>query len=114
MYLIRDRTGKAVAHLIKNIIFNEDRSIVLGIVIGDCIYGKGKKVVGKFFNEKAYLVSGEIIGTIEVYTSGYKESIKKEQLLAGWNILSQIEDHTTHWIIPKRLWNNLPFAAHFE
>ncbi|MEY3432380.1 MAG: hypothetical protein RL131_316 [Bacteroidota bacterium] len=114
MYLIRDRNNNAVAYIVNNIIFNEDRSRVLGIVIGDCFYGRRKNVIGKLFNDRAYLVSGEIIGSIEVFSSGSKESVKKEYLQAAWEILSEIKDHTTHWIVPKKVWNNSPFSIHFE
>ncbi len=114
MYLIRDRNNTAVAHVVNNIIFNVNHSHVLGIVIGDCFYGQRKKAVGKLFNEKAYLVSGEIVGSVEVYSNGSKESVKKEYLVAAWKILSGIEDHTIEWIVPKKVWNNAPFSSHFD
>ena len=79
MYSILNQDGKKMAHINNMIILDAAQENVLGILIGDCFFGKSPKVVGKIFNSTAYLINGEIVGKIERNKEQKINSIKKER-----------------------------------
>ena len=91
MYIIVDQDGNKIAHINNMIILDAERENVLGILIGDCFFGKSPKVVGKIFNSTAYLINGEIVGKVERNKELKSSSIKKVQLLIAWDILANIK-----------------------
>ena len=112
MYIIVDQEGKKIAHINNMIILDADREKVLGILIGDCFFGKSPKVIGKIFNSTAYLVNGEIVGKVERNKELKSSSIKKAQLLEAWDILSNIKEHTSEWIKETKKWSKKSIFEH--
>lgn len=112
MYIIVDQEGKKIAHINNMIILDADREKVLGILIGDCFFGKSPKVIGKIFNSTAYLVNGEIVGKVERNKELKSSSIKKAQLLEAWDILSNIKEHTCDWIKETKKWSKKSLREH--
>jgi len=112
MYIIVDQEGKKIAHINNMIILDADREKVLGILIGDCFFGKSPKVIGKIFNSTAYLVNGEIVGKVERNKELKSSSIKKAQLLEAWDILSNIKEHTCEWIKETKKWSKKSLLEH--
>ena len=107
MYIIKVRNEDVVAIVDKNIVFTADDNRVIGIIIGDCLYGKSKVMVGKIFNSTVYLINGEIIGKLEVSNQHKIKTIRKDHLAEAWSILTGVKDHTTKWIIEKNTWSNV-------
>ena len=66
MYLIQNQNKETTAYIQNMMILDAHQEKVIGILIGDCFFGKNNKVVGKIFNQTAYLLNGEIIGKIEL------------------------------------------------
>lgn len=112
MYIIVDQEGKKIAHINNMIILDADRENVMGILIGDCFFGKSPKVVGKIFNSTAYLTNGEIVGKVERNKEIKSSSIKKAQLLEAWDILSNIKEHTCEWIKETKKWSKKTLEEH--
>lgn len=112
MYIIVDQEGKKIAHVNNMIILDAERENVLGILIGDCFFGKSPKVIGKIFNSTAYLVNGEIVGKVERNKELKSSSIKKAQLLEAWDILSNIKEHTSEWIKETKKWSKKSLLEH--
>ena len=112
MYIIVDHVGKKIAHINNMIILDAERENVLGILIGDCFFGKGPKVVGKIFNSTAYLTNGEIVGKVERNKDPKSSSIKKAQLLDAWDILANIKEHTCEWIKETKKWSKKSLLEH--
>ena len=112
MYIILNLEGKKIAHINNMIILDAAQENVLGILIGDCFFGKGTKVVGKIFNSTVYLVNGEIVGKVERNKDQKVESIKKGQLLEAWEILTNIKDHTCEWIKETKKWSKKSLREH--
>jgi hypothetical protein len=94
------------------IILDAAQENVLGILIGDCFFGKSTKVVGKIFNSTAYLVNGELVGTVERNKDQKIVSIKKAQLLEAWDILSNTKEHTCEWIKESKKWSKKSLLEH--
>ena len=106
MYIIKVKNEDVVAIVDNNIVFTADDNRVIGILIGDCLYGKSKVMVGKIFNATVYLVNGEIVGKVGVSSKNDLKSIKKEQMIEAWSILSGVKEHTSKWIIEKEVWSS--------
>lgn len=114
MYIIVDQNGKKIAHISNMIILDAEREKVLGILIGDCFFGKSPKVVGKIFNSSTYLINGEIVGKVEQNKELKSSSIKKVQLLEAWDILSNIKEHTCDWIKETKKWSKKSLEEHLS
>jgi hypothetical protein len=107
MYIIKVRSEDVVAIVDKNIVFTADDNRVIGIIIGDCLYGKSKVMVGKIFNSTVYLINGEIIGKVEVSSQHKIKTIRKDHLAEAWSILTGVKEHTTKWIVEKNTWSKI-------
>ena len=105
MDIILDQDGKKIAHISNMIILDAEREKVLGILIGDCFFGKSPKVVGKIFNSSAYLINGEIVGKVEMNKDKKDPAPKKGLMLEAWDILSNIKSHTSDWITISKKWS---------
>jgi hypothetical protein len=112
MYIILNQEGEKIAHINNMIILDVTKENVIGILIGDCFFGKTTKVIGKIFNSTAYLVNGEIVGKVERNKEPKASSIKKTQLLEAWDILSNIKEHTCEWIKESKKWSKKSFEEH--
>jgi hypothetical protein len=104
MYIIKNKSEVVVAVIQNNIVFSVQDQVVIGILIGDCLYGKSYKMVGKIFNSTVYLLNGQIAGKVEVGQSHKIKVIKKEHMVDAWEILSGVKEHTSQWIIEKKAW----------
>jgi hypothetical protein len=107
MYIIKVKNEDVVALISNNIVFTPDDNRVIGILIGDCLYGKSKVMVGKIFNSTVYLINGEIIGKVEVSSQHKIKIIRKDHLAEAWSILTGVKEHTTKWIVEKNTWSKV-------
>ena len=64
MYTLLNSQNEHIAFIENMMILDAAKQKVIGIIIGDCFFGKKNHVIGKIFNDHAYLVSGEIIGKV--------------------------------------------------
>jgi hypothetical protein len=112
MYTILNQKEEAVAYIQNMMILDLSGETVLGILIGDCFFGRKNKVIGKIFNKTAYLVNGEIVGKI-INNETYKNAaLKKNQMQAAWDILTNIKEHTSTWIVETNKWSEKPLLFH--
>ena len=109
MYIVLDQQNAPVALLENMMILDYNNKTVIGIIIGDCFFGKKNHVIGKIFKEQAYLVSGEIIGKVKLNDNYVTSAPSKEQVVAAWDILSGISKHTSDWITETNKWASISF-----
>ena len=112
MYLIRDTKKETIAYIENMMILDRKHEHVIGILIGDCIFGHNTKVVGKIINQTAYLLNGEIVGEIELNENYKTTNIKKNFMMEAWVILMNINEHTAAWIETTKKWSKTPFSIH--
>lgn len=112
MYSILNQKGEKVAHIQNMMIVDLSGETVLGILIGDCFFGRKNNVIGKIFNKTAYLINGEIVGKVVENTDYKNLALKKAQMQAAWEILSNIKEHTSTWIIETNKWAAKPLLFH--
>ena len=104
MYIIKNKNENVVAVIQNNIVFSAENHEVVGILIGDCLYGKSFKMIGKIFNSTVYLLNGNIVGVVEASTAYKVKVIKKEHMVEAWAILTGVKEHTSQWITEKKTW----------
>lgn len=107
MYIIKVQNEDIVALVANNIVFTTDDNRVIGILIGDCLYGKSRVMVGKIFNSTVYLINGEILGKVEVSTYHKIKTLRKDHLADAWAILTGVKEHTTRWIVETDSWSKV-------
>ena len=79
MYLIQDQKKETIAFIENMMILDTNHEHVIGILIGDCYFGRNKKVVGKIINQTVYLLNGEIVGKVELNQMYKSANIKKTE-----------------------------------
>ncbi len=104
MYILLNKDRGPIAYIENMMILDAAKEKVIGIIIGDCFFGKKDQVIGKIFNEHAYLVNGEIVAFVIRNPNYISTSPTKEQMEAAWNILAHITKHTSDWIVEKNSW----------
>ena len=112
MYLIQNQNKETVAYIQNMMILDVAQEKVVGILIGDCFFGKKNYIIGKIFNNTAYLINGEIAGKVVLNTAYKNIALKKMHMQAAWDILSNIKDHTSPWIVETKKWSTNLFLFH--
>jgi hypothetical protein len=112
MYTILNQKGEAVAYIQNMMIMDLNQEQVHGILIGDCFYGKKDHMIGKIFNKTDYLINGEIVGKVIQNTEYKNVALKKGNMQAAWEILSNIKNHTSTWIVESTKWSDKPILFH--
>jgi hypothetical protein len=112
MYSILNQQGEKVAYIQNMMIVDLSGENILGILIGDCFFGRKQNVIGKIFNKTAYLVNGEIVGKIVENKEFKNIALKKSHMVTAWDILSNIKEHTSSWIVETNKWSDKPFLFH--
>lgn len=103
MTTLLDRYGKPCAYLYNNKILSAGSMEVIGVTLGNCVFGKSGEAKGKIFDRVFYSLSGEIVAT-EIELQSMPEFDLVEVLFQGWNILEKIKDHLCPWITPNNKW----------
>jgi hypothetical protein len=111
MYLIQDQKKETIAYIENMMILDTNHEHVIGILIWDCFFGHNKKVVGKIINQTVYLLSGEIVGKVELNQSYKSTNIKKSLMVEAWDYLMNINEHTAAWIETTKKWSKTPFLS---
>ena len=107
MYILLNKESKPIAYIENMMILDATKQSVIGIIIGDCFFGKKDHVIGKIFKDHAYLLSGEIVASVVRDPNYVNTAPTKEQTAAAWEILSKISTHTSDWILEKNKWASI-------
>jgi hypothetical protein len=111
MNSIVDKDGEIVAYLYQNVIIDTKREKVLGVILGNCFFGKSKEPLGKFFQNKFYKKSGKIVAKLgEKYSKDEFPENDFHIINEAWKSLLDIKDHICVWIEPKKDWGKKEFC----
>jgi len=114
MTSIVDKSGKTIAYLYQNMILDTTQQVVIGLLLGNCVFGKQRSPVGKFFNDTFRKKNGKIIAKLGEDIS-LKKSPKDAHLsLQAWQILSKVNDHVCMWIDEKKSWTKQDFMEYLN
>ncbi|MEI6184297.1 MAG: 4-fold beta flower protein [Bacteroidota bacterium] len=107
MNCITDSERNVVAYLHNMMIIDLQQEKVLGLVLGNCVFGLKKEPIGKLFNNVFRHLNGEIIALLdeEKLNSHPTKPIEKTFIIAAWRILNNVQNHTCIWIEENKKWN---------
>lgn len=98
-----------MAYLYNNIILDIDSETVVGVVLGNCVFGNAEQPIGKYFNNTFRAVNGKMIA---VTSETKKTNIKINELKVldgAWRILKKVKEHVCGWIQEAEEWADLTF-----
>jgi len=112
MITITDKYNRVVAYIHNKIILGIDRRQVIGLILGNCVFGRNATAVGKFLNNTFRTIDGLIAGKA-VERPELHEIIEPETMMeimnASWQLLSLVKDHNCTWVEEKNTWTNIHF-----
>ena len=103
---LTDQFGITIAYLHKKMLIDPTCKIVLGLIVGNCLFGNKAEPVGKLFNNKIRDTQGRIVVKLDTETF-YTAPVNETELMAGtWRILMQIKNHVCSWIPEMTTWSD--------
>ncbi|MDE3252803.1 MAG: hypothetical protein KGO92_08345 [Bacteroidota bacterium] len=114
MTSIVDKSGKTIAYLYQNMVLDITQLKVLGLLLGNCVFGKQVSPVGKFFNDTFRKKNGKIIARLGEEVSAKKPPKDAHLSLQAWQILTKVKDHTCIWIEEKKSWTKQGFLEYLS
>ncbi len=111
MHSLYNRSGELIAYLHQNAIVHPDTFEVLGIVLGNCVFGRQAKMLGKFFHHKVYAVTGELLAREDEAVLSVPQSLNGKNCISQvWDIMIRIKDHLCPWVPEKETWSSASLA----
>jgi sporulation protein YlmC with PRC-barrel domain len=114
MTSIVDKSGLTIAYLYQNIILDIKQEKVMGLILGNCVFGRQQSPVGKFFNDTFRKKNGKIIAKLGKEISSKKLPKEKEYSLEAWQLLTKVKDHVCIWIDEKKSWTKQDFLEYLS
>lgn len=112
MNSIVNKEGETIAYLYQNAIIDLKKEKVLGVILGNCFFGKSKSPLGKFFGDTFRKKNGKIIAKIgKKYSRDDFPENDYHLIFDAWKSLSDIKDHICLWVDEKKDWANKDFLA---
>jgi hypothetical protein len=122
MYPIINKQQKVIAYFYHHMIIDNSLQQVIGIVLGDIVYGYHNKPVGKLLHGSFRNAEGKLLGMISeehLHLQPTSDEMK-HYIVQGWQIVMQVKDHTAIWVkeiahwhpqtITEVLMNHLPIG----
>ena len=107
MLAFNDQTNKIVSYLYNNAIVDTGSSKVIGVVLGNCVFGIHRQVVGKFFNNTLYNERGEVVARIEQMDANPPYRFSPADCMGqAWELATRVRDHICPWVEPTDNWSS--------
>lgn len=108
MTIITGKEKDQIAYIHNHSILVPGSLEVLGVILGDCVYGKKGIFKGKYINNKIYSPDGEMLATENGNTqnAGIDYSTIRHQI---WGVINEIQNHCSPWVTPKNTWAKYSF-----
>ena len=111
MQAIYNHAKELVAYQYQNVIIHPDNFSVLGLVLGNCVFDKDARVLGKLFHQKVHNLSGEVMAIKDETSLPLPVEFDQTDCIAqGWQILVSIKDHSCPWVAEKESWSETSLA----
>lgn len=102
---ITDKDGNVIAYLKNNIVIDSRQKRVIGLVLGNCVFGSSPYPLGKFFKNTFRNIQGEILAIINPIRQEIEGINDAEIINSAWQILTQVKDHICGWVQEKPEWS---------
>lgn len=109
MQAFYNHNGDVEGYLVEKLILNKKARQVMGIILGDIVYGRNGEPVGKYlqhviYNSDGFKVARLSEDSILTSVNNYMNLIREE----GWEIIKHITNHYAHWLRLKEEWSPQP------
>lgn len=111
--IVNDK-GETVAYLYLTIILDLNQSKVLGLILGNCVFGQHTAPIGKFFKDTFRKQNGKIVAKLGKEVFPKKPSNEKQVLADAWTMLSNVREHVCMWVEENEKWTQESFAGFLE
>lgn len=103
---VTDKNGNTVAYLYNNVLVDTTMQKVMGVILGNCIFGDSPSPLGKFFNNVFRCKNGQVIAMAEKEEKPLHIDDKVNILEGAWKILKKVKDHVCGWIPELEEWSD--------
>jgi hypothetical protein len=114
MLPVYDQSGETIAYVYQNIIVDTERQEVLGLILGNCVYGREESPAGKLFRNTFRKPNGKMVARLGDEISLVTPPDEAAVLRQAWQILSRMREHTCIWIEEKDSWSPQSFYAYLS
>lgn len=106
MITISDKDNKRIADLEDNCIVLPETAEVLGVVLGNHVYGRNGMLKGKIIHHTFYSLNGEIMAKEKSFSGATARADRREIRRKGWSLVHSIKEYNSDWIEPKMKWSD--------
>lgn len=104
---------KTIAFIYNNILALPENGRVIGVLLGNCVFGLDGQVTAKYFKHTLYTLDGLILAKEDINIKPVViDTIKL--LNDGWQLITKIKDHSCPIIEPREKWTPVQISEHFE
>lgn len=114
MTSIIDKNGNTIAYMYLTIILDIEQKNVLGLILGNCLFGKETAPIGKFFKDTFRKKDGSIVALLGKEVVPEKPNDEKRILRDAWEMLGNVKDHLCIWIEEKKSWSDEDFSTFLQ
>lgn len=113
MQALYNHAGELIAYQHQNMLFHPDDMQVLGLVLGNCVFGNQANILGKMFQQKVYSLSGEVLASKAEDSLPLPHHFNiTGSILQAWQILVKIKEHNCPWVQTKDTWSRASLAEY--
>ncbi|MCG2616012.1 hypothetical protein LZZ85_17070 [Terrimonas sp. NA20] len=112
MHYLADQRGQAVGLLYQNILLDTYGTVVLGVILGNCVFDGRGAARAKYFRHTLFDMEGSILAK----ENGFVQHVKLDTtavMQTAWEIIQTITDHQCPMIDPSENWSSVPVLEHF-
>lgn len=104
MIIVSDQNNSRIAEVEDNCIVLPGTSEVVGVVLGNHIYGSNGQLKGKIIHHTYYNLYGEIMALEKSRVGSMALANRIEIRKKAWNLVHSIKEYNSNWIEPKAVW----------
>jgi hypothetical protein len=113
MHYLADQRGQAVALLYQNLLLDTYGTVVLGVILGNCVFDGQGAARAKYFRHTLFDMNGRVLAK----DNGFVPHVQLDAtalMHTAWEIIQTITDHQCPMIDPLEDWSPVPVLEHFE
>ncbi|MET0465904.1 MAG: hypothetical protein ABW007_22275 [Chitinophagaceae bacterium] len=113
MHYLADQRGQAVALLYQNILLDTYGTVVLGVILGNCVFDGQGAACAKYFRHTLFNMEGRMLAK----ENGFVPHVPIDTnavMDTAWEIIQAITNHQCPMIDPSEEWSSVPVLEHFD
>ncbi len=113
MQALYNHGGELIAYHHQNMLLHPYDLEVLGLVLGNCVFDRQARILGKLVHQKIYNLSGEVLARQSDSPGPLPEKFSEDHCVQqAWQILTMIKDHNCPWVTTRDTWSRDSLAGY--